>query len=154
MKSNSIKSQLILGRDFLSDHEISITINSSKKDLKTRAYLFSEIASTDIVDFTVYKVSNVLNDINTDFDVSMERQLISIIKEVESSNILMIEDDYSVKVNLKDESVFAFSPRRFAYNEKIQIREITDDLLSRNIIKESNSPYCARVVPVRKKTVP
>lgn len=52
----------------------------------------------------------------------MERQLISIIKEVESSNIPMIEDDYSVKVNLKDESVFAFLPRRFAYNEKIQIR--------------------------------
>jgi len=62
-----------------------------------------------------------------------------------------MDDDYSVKVRLKNESTFAYSPRRFAYNEKLQIREITDDLLSRNIIKISTSPYCARVVPVRKK---
>jgi len=40
-------------------------------------------------------------------------------------------DDYSVKVRLKDESSFAYSLRRFGYNEKLQIREITDDLLSR-----------------------
>lgn len=52
---------------------------------------------------------------------------------------------------MKDDSVFAYTPRRFAYKEKIQIREITDDLLAKNIIKESHSPYCARIVPIKKK---
>jgi len=42
--------------------------------------------------------------------------------------------------------------RGFAYNERLQIRQITDDLLNRGIIKHSQSPYCARVVPVRKKS--
>jgi len=44
-----------------------------------------------------------------------------------------------------------FAPRRFAHAEKIKIREITDDLLARSIIKESNSPYCARSLLVPKK---
>jgi len=70
---------------------------------------------------------------------------------VENINIPVTDDDYTVKIRLKDESIFAYSPGRFAYNEKLQIREITDDLLSRNIIKVSTSPYCARVVPTRKK---
>jgi len=58
---------------------------------------------------------------------------------------------HSVKIELKDESNFVYTPRRFTYNEKLKIKEITDDLLSRNIIKVSTLPYCARVVPVRKK---
>lgn len=63
----------------------------------------------------------------------------------------MIEDNFSVKINLKDESVFAYAPRRFAYAERLQIREIMDNLLSRKIIKESTSQYCSRIVLVRKK---
>lgn len=33
----------------------------------------------------------------------------------------------------------------------MQIREITDNLLEKGIMKPSVSPYCARVVPVKKK---
>jgi len=77
--------------------------------------------------------------------------LISVFEQVENTNITVTDYDYSVKVRLKDESTFAYSPRRFAHNEKLQIKEITDDLLSKDIIKVSTSPYCARDVPVRKK---
>jgi len=64
-----------------------------------------------------------------------------------------VKDNYTVKINLKDDTTYAYAPRKFAWTERIQIREITDDLLNRGIIKHSTSPYCARVVPVRKKTV-
>lgn len=40
--------------------------------------------------------------------------------------------------------------RKFAYYERLQLREIVD-LLKWGIIKESRSLYCARNVPVRKK---
>lgn len=56
-----------------------------------------------------------------------------------------------MKVTLKDDSIYAYAPRRFAWAERNQIREIIDDLLTRCIIKKSISPYCARVVPVKKK---
>lgn len=48
---------------------------------------------------------------------------------------------------MKDDSVYAFAPRRFAYVERLQIREVVDDLLNRGIIQPSISPYCARIVP-------
>lgn len=52
---------------------------------------------------------------------------------------------------MKDPSIFTFAPRHFAHIERLQIREITDDLLNRGIIQKSISPYCSRVVPVRKR---
>jgi len=54
------------------------------------------------------------------------------------------------KVHLKDESVFAFAPRRFAHVERLQLRQIIDDL-ERDIIKNSISSYCSQVVLVKKK---
>lgn len=60
-------------------------------------------------------------------------------------------DEYLVKLSLKDETVFVYTPRHFVWSERLQMREITDDLFKRGIIKNSFSLYCARVVPVRKK---
>lgn len=77
--------------------------------------------------------------------------MIETIVEVENLNVPAIEDDYCVRVNLKDFSTYAYAPRRFAMTEKLQIRAIIDNLLSRKIIKASVSPYCTRVVPICKK---
>lgn len=151
LKNNTLNAQLIFGRDFLTDHKISITIKPSDEDLNNRIQLFSKIAFAEAIDPSSNKNDKLLLDINTDFNISVEKQLISVIKETENANVPLIKDDHSIKVNLKDESIFAYSPRRFAYSEKIQIRKITEDLLARNIIKESNSPHCARIVPVKKK---
>jgi len=83
--------------------------------------------------------------------LTFKRQLIKVFEQMENADISLKDDNYIVKIRLKDESTFAYSPRRFAY--KLQIREIMDDLLSRNIIMVSTSPYCAQVVPVKRKTV-
>lgn len=71
--------------------------------------------------------------------------------KIERANISLIEDDYNVRIHLKDNSTFAFALRRFAFAEKAQIREIIDDLLERDIIKPSISSYCSRIVPVKKR---
>lgn len=77
--------------------------------------------------------------------------LVSLILEVKNMNVTPINDGYAVTVSLKDNTTYAYSPRCFAWAERTQIRQITDDLLQRGIIKPSISPYCARVVPVIKK---
>lgn len=61
-----------------------------------------------------------------------------------------MEDGYTVLVWLKDDSVYA--PKRFAHAERLELREIIDDLLKRLIIQPSVSSYYARVVLVRKKS--
>jgi len=73
------------------------------------------------------------------------------LQELESRAIEISDDNYTVSVRLKDDSVFAYAPRRFAHAERMELREITDDLLKRGIIKPSVSPYCARVISVRKR---
>lgn len=92
-----------------------------------------------------------MSDIKTNFDPTVTQKLISTIQTVEKTEVPAVDDNYTVKVALKDDSIYAFAPGKFAWSERLQIREITDDLLNRNIIKYSTSPYCARIVPVRKK---
>lgn len=65
---------------------------------------------------------------------------------------MTVDDEYVVRVNIKDNSTYAYAPRRFAFTERKQLQNITDDLLARGIIQKSISPYCARVVPVKKKS--
>ncbi|XP_011858461.1 PREDICTED: uncharacterized protein K02A2.6-like [Vollenhovia emeryi] len=150
-------SDIIVGRDFIESNNLSITLEPTRiavkptnANLDNKLDLLSEVPSVDIIEVT-NKIDNLASDIVIDFDVSAKAQLLDVIKEVETSEVPLIEDDHAIKINLKDESVYAFSPRRFAWSERLQIREIIDDLLQRKIIKESDSPYCSRIVPVRKK---
>lgn len=112
--------------------------------------MFSQVASADVIE-EEFSLEDLLTDVNIDFDLDSKKELISLFKEVGKTPVSVGQDDYTVKVNLKDESIFAYAPRKFAWSERMQIREITDDLLARGIIRPSSSPYCARVVPVRKK---
>ncbi|XP_011686386.1 PREDICTED: zinc finger BED domain-containing protein 1-like [Wasmannia auropunctata] len=91
------------------------------------------------------------SNVEIDFDAETKARLFTVFSETENTPIVPVEDDYSVKVSLKDHSTYAYAPRRFAWAEREQIRAITDDLLERDIIQYSTSPYCARVVPVRKR---
>lgn len=114
--------------------------------------MFSALVADEAVNETINDTNkNDFSDLIIDFDKSAKSQLINVINEANNTNIIPIEDDYLVTVALKDTSTYAYAPRRFAWSERLQIRKITDDLLSRGIIKPSVSPYCARVVPVRKR---
>jgi len=137
---------IILGQDFIQDNLIYVLLTRQSK-----VELWSEIASTEIVDQTADQLELSIENIQIDFDNSTKAELINVIKDVNNTVVDKTQEEYLVKVALKNQSVFAYAPRRFAWSERIQIKEITDDLLSRGIIKHSNSPYCARVVPVRKK---
>lgn len=68
-----------------------------------------------------------------------------------NEKIIPVDDNYSVQVRLKDDTVYAYAPRRFVHAERLAMCQITDDLLRRGIIQPSVSPYCARVVPIKKK---
>lgn len=148
--SKNLPSQVILGRDFLEENNIFLVIDLSKKKYDERIRLFSYVASAEVFD-NKSDLENLLNEIVVDADSSTKNNLIVSILEIENEQTSFPEDDYLVKINLKDDTIFAYAPRKFAWTERLQLRDITDDLLARGIIKVSNSPYCARVVPVRKK---
>lgn len=91
-----------------------------------------------------------LEQCHIDFDWPIKNELINLVLEINNIDIELVEDDYAISV-LKDDSVYAFTPRRFAHAERVQNREIIDDLLRREIIQPSVSSYCTRIIPVRKR---
>lgn len=59
--------------------------------------------------------------------------------------------NFEMKIVLKHEQPISFRPRRLSYSEQGSLRNIIDELLAENIIRPSNSPYCSRIVLVKKK---
>lgn len=80
-----------------------------------------------------------------------KKTLLNVLREADESVVEPVDDDYCIKVHLKDEFLFRYVPRRMSFNEKKELEEITDNLLKRGIIKPSVSPYYARVILVNKR---
>jgi len=130
----------------------SLSNLGEKNSSESKLQLLSEVASIEITETIKNKFDYMTEELQVDFDDSIKSQLINVLKEVDNTTVSVTsKDDYLVKVSLKDDSTYAFAPRRFAWAERLQIRQITDDLLVRGIIQNSSSPYCSRVVPVRKR---
>lgn len=151
LQENGIAADLIIGRDFLNEQKITASYKPSpvNKDNISQDFSISllQLLACQVTD----SFKDTLNKIVTDFDLSTKKQLKDLILEVDRLIVPAANDDYSVKVMLKDDSVYAYAPRRFAWAKRNQIRNITDDLLARGIIKKDISSYCARVVPIKRK---
>lgn len=135
----------------ISNNDTTLYFHPASKKTDDRLKLFNKVAYAEILEESIG--NSDYSNIKTDFDIDIDRKVIAIVNAVENMNVELADNDYFVKVVLKDDSIYAYAyaPRRFALAERIQVREITDDLLTRGIIKPSVSPYCARVVPVRRK---
>jgi len=152
LKEFRISYDIIFGRDFIRKQNLAISCVS--KGLHTD-HLEGDVNLFEVLPLYAEdnsaRVEKILKDIVIDYESSVRDYLTNLINEIEETRYDIINDDYSVKVYLKDESIFAYAPRRFAHAERLQLREITDNLTERGIIKNSISPYCLRVVLVKKK---
>lgn len=145
---------IILGRDFLENGKLTFIYKyrpRSDTDSLAAVDLLQFLPVNAVEEPANNNIEEILEQVEIDFDQSVKTELRNVVVDVCNSNVSQVDDGYTVKVYLKDESIYAYAPRRFAYAERLQIREITDDLLRRGIIQPSISPYCARVIPVRKK---
>lgn len=152
IKNDNFYTDLILGRDFLDAHTITAIYNPPKQKLETNERAFPETLLHILACTEDSRAINRFDEIETDFGPECTKALKNLLLDIDSEIMRIHDDNYRVQVRLKDDSIYAYAPRRFAHVEKTQIRDITDDLLSRGIIKRSDSPYCARIVPVRKKS--
>lgn len=137
---------LIIGRDFLENYDLTLIF----RPIKSNSTTFTQLLLQTDVCYTEINTESLLDECEIDFGIAEKRQLKETVLDTE---VDVVDDDYYVSVNLKDNSTYAYAPRKFTLEERKQIRAITDDLLARGIIKTSTSPYCARIVPVRKKMV-
>lgn len=97
------------------------------------------------------KYDVVLENLGKDLSLKNKKCLLTTLRQVDDLDVQPIRDNYSIRVHLKDTFLFRYAPRRMSMSEKKELETITDDLLSRKIIKPSISPYCARVILVAKR---
>lgn len=63
-----------------------------------------------------------------------------------------IPAEHKMKIRLTTDSPLYCYPRRLSYLEKEEVSKVIDDLLSKEIIRPSNSPFASPIVLVKKKT--
>lgn len=143
--------ELILGRDFLDKERTTLIYEPRNPNNGFNVQLLPSFDVCNIENKVKDKVKDKLASHDIDFDNVDRSDLYKLLTEIEDTDIPKSEDNYKVRINSRDTSVYAYAPRRFAYQERLQIQKIIDDLLKRKIIKVSSSPYCARIVPVKKK---
>jgi len=76
-----------------------------------------------------------LENLDKDLDYNTKSQLLQVFEEVDNLKIEPVEDNYVIRVHIKDSSLYRYAPRRMSIIEKTELKEITDDLLKRSIIK-------------------
>lgn len=63
-----------------------------------------------------------------------------------------IHNSQNMQIRLTSDVPFYCSPRRLSYYEKEEVTKILDELLNKDIIRPSDSPYASPIVLVKKKT--
>lgn len=150
----------MLFRNFLESEQIKVIYSPIPFQSLDKLSLLKEVAFINIDENIIDNKSEsnligLTTNIKTDFGKLAEAKLIKTLVEVDGLNIPEIKDNYKIRIMLKDKSVYANAPRRLALKERIQIREITDDLLARGIIQYSILPRIVRKwYPCESVTVP
>lgn len=145
-----MRCQVIMGRDLMKDFEFKLMEPEGMKALDDT---ISEIMNIEINN------SNIIDEIMDSLDIGSEitehNKVVfrNIIKEKyvlpERPQEPMIK--MKLKLKLCEHTPFHFSPRRLSFNEKTQLQEIIDRLLSKGVIRASESEYASPIVIVRKK---
>lgn len=151
MSNDCFQLDVLLGRNFLEAANVTLLYRPLNNGVESNVEFCAFAQSTQDLFQPDEKLEEAIRKNTSDLDEIPREKLLNLILEVQNRNVLLTDDDYSVQVHLKDHSTYAYAPRRFAHAERKEIRELTDDLLCRGIIKPSTSPYCARIVPVKKK---
>lgn len=144
--------EVILGREPFNKHKLILVCRPVNVDEIEQIDLYSALPLGLVEDAeSKDNTESVIAGIETDFEERADEKFKKIVRAYCNNPVEQVEDGYAVEVRLKDNSAYAYAPRRFAFSERQEMRHIIDDLLKRDIIKPSVLPYCARVVLVRKK---
>ncbi|KMQ87107.1 hypothetical protein RF55_13706 [Lasius niger] len=98
---------------------LTALLDTAEDETKVRIDLFSQVASTELVESPVNNL-NSLESLQTDFGTISKQKLISVIQEVENTEVTPLQEEYTIKIALKDESIYLFAPRKFAWTERMQ----------------------------------
>ncbi|XP_071571820.1 uncharacterized protein [Temnothorax nylanderi] len=145
----TMKYDLLLGRQFFQNANLKLIYQNGGYRFEIDKETVEFIHTIDVIEQP--SKHDIGNNLEQDMPFALKKQVINVFESVDSLRIEPVKDDYCAKVHLKDNSLFRYAPRRMSEIEKRELDNIIEDLLKRNIIKPSISPYGARVVLVPKR---
>lgn len=92
-------------------------------------------------------------DVGVDFGQENFKKCNELVEKLTSLSNGLVETLFVHKmtIRLSTDTPFHSAPRRLSYHEREKVEKITQDLLSKGIIRPSSSPYASPIVLVRKK---
>ena len=161
VSDTTISSMALLGRDFTRHSSIKVVLENDNVIISKRV---SE-APTDLFKQAVNQIL-AIDYVNEPFKVNEELNINPEIRHDDKMKIYDIyknhylkylsekksEPDFQMIISLQHEQPISFRPRRLSFVDKERLREIIEDLLMRNIIRPSDSPYASPIVLISKKT--
>jgi len=156
--NDTIKSDCLLGRNFLSHPRIILSVENGK-------FLINFKKKSDNISFEEILSINFKSEDNSnlDIDLNIEKTLpINIKLKVKQIYIdsyltgsIIDSNDNNVHpemvIQLKSDKQFYFRPRRLSFYEKECLQKLLDNMLNKKIIRPSKSEYSSPIVLVKKK---
>ncbi|XP_058810925.1 uncharacterized protein LOC131675799 [Topomyia yanbarensis] len=149
----TMKVDMILGRRFLQDNDFHGL--AFKRNDKFDVDAMKGVFDGDVADVSILFVDDKVElDIG---DTSETRALSGKVYELFDNDYLnrvkprepLVK--HSVEIKLKEDRYYNATPLRLSDFERKEQNKIVNDMLSKGIIRESESPYSSRVVMTRKK---
>lgn len=153
----------VLGGEFFNTSDIQVDINGSsgevfvkKRDQDDKTTDTTKQRQNFFLDLCHI---NVENDSSIDVDIGDSGTTLhqnELVMQAYNDYISADEPDlpeiqHTMTICVTKEQPFYFSPRRYSFKEQNEINEIVKDLLQKDIIRESTSPYSSRIVLQNKK---
>lgn len=145
----------LLGRDFIANDKFKFVFGDTVS-IQNRETVDIQGESINIQSINlIADVNEIEVDVNPDINsqdrVLLVRNLYD--KYLNSEKPPKPKVDFEVKINVKSgQAPFFYRPRRLSFYEKNEVNKIINDLLSKNIIRESKSEYSSPIVLVKKET--
>ncbi|XP_053994072.1 uncharacterized protein K02A2.6-like [Hylaeus volcanicus] len=140
----------LLGREFMTRPGMTVVLSKVISIHYDREYR-DEILNIESIE-TKEKLDTDIDNFDASLSVEVKQTLTELLKNYVNLEGTAEPVDYKFQITLAENSKpFYFSPRRLSWHEKTEVRKIIHDLLSRGIIRQSNSDFCSRIVLVRKK---
>jgi len=154
----------IFGRDYILSHGYGILLIDKEKIKNKTPDKNEQIEDLDIFQkncvsetITAIKKLNINLKLEHSDKVRIERLFANEYLEMQSPRpsgdqpTTASPSDTELIISLKHDQPISYRPRRLSYSDKQKLQEILDDLLKKNIIRPSNSPYASPIVLVHKK---
>lgn len=159
----TMKVDAILGRDFINSNNFSVVEIVTEEGNENNQGSMSEYNRFDVhlmqsvidLDDEFYEeVEPVQLDVGDSLETKgLEREVVQLYLE-HYKNRTSDESKrvgQEVEIKLKEDRKFSVTPKRLSTFERVELNNLIEDLLQKQIIRESQSSYSSRVVLLKKK---